>query len=595
MSFNKIVVSGVVAVSLFGASLASAQTYYSTTSYGTSSGSCVNLTQNLSYGSRGSQVSALQTFLVAQNYPGGGSWMISGFYGSATMAAVRNFQQAHGLAATGAVDSSTRAAISNCGNGYVYNQNQYQYQTYPSSFAQGYGGTQYSYQIPPYTNYNNNNYNNCGTYPYYYSCTNYGSTPTLTSLSVTSASAGTQVIAYGSGFDTTSNTVYVGGMTIPGVPSNGTSIAFAVPANANGTISVSVSNSRGTSNSLTLYVSGNSNGYPYPCNNNSQYQYQYQSGYNYNYNGYCPPVNTGTPTISYLSPNSGAVGTSVTVYGSGFSSSGNTVRFGNGIISNLTSSDGRTVTFTVPSYLTGYGYQPVGLGTYQVSVSNNTGVVSNAVPFTITSVGSSGTPTIGSVSGPNMLTTGTTGTWSVTVQNPSSTYLTVSVNWGDTGNGYANQAAPQTTYASGSTTFTFTHAYFTSGNYTVTFTVSNSSGQSAISSATVSVSGSSNNGSVVLNSISPTSGRVGTQIMLTGSGFTGDNTVHFGVGGTMHLTSQSNTYLYYTVPSYLSPCDVTPQGGVCAQYLQQVTPGTYQVYVTNQNGTSQSLNFTVTQ
>ena len=114
-----------------------------------------------------------------------------------------------------------------------------------------------------------------------------------------------------------------------------------------------------------------------------------------------------------------------------------------------------------------------------------------------------------------------------------------------------------------------------------------------MTSATVAVSGSSNYGNVVLSSISPTSGHIGTQIMLTGSGFTGDNTVHFGSGGTMHLTSASNTYLYYTVPSYLSPCDVTPQGGVCAQYLQQVTPGTYQVYVTNQNGTSQTFSFQV--
>lgn len=585
MSFNKLVVSGVVAVSLFGASIASAQTYYTTgTSY---AGSCISIAYDLSYGSRGSQVSALQSFLVTQNYPGGGSWMVTGNYGSATVAAVRNFQQVHGLPMTGAVDSSTRAAISRVGCGgsnynipglggtnYVYNQG-YSYNNYNQY--------PYSYNVPPYTNYNNSYNNNCGTYPYYYSCNNYGSAPTLTSLSVTSAAIGAQVTVYGTGFDAFNNTVYVGGTTIPNLPSNGgTSFTFTVPQNANGIVSVSVGTSRGTSNSLTLTVLGNV--YPYPCNNNTYYGYGYNN---------CVPGNMGTPFISYLSPTSGGVGTSVTVFGSGFSTTGNTLHFGNGIVGNLPSFDGLSVSFTVPSSLSGYGYQPIGLGTYNVSVTNSAGVTSNTVPFNITSLGTTGAPSITNVSGPTSLNMGTTGTWSVTIQNPGNSYVSVSANWGDTNSAYVNQASAQSTSVSGATTLTFTHVYYTPGSYTVAFTITNSSGQSAMTSATVSISGSSNNGNVLLSSISPTSGHIGTQIMLTGSGFTGDNTVHFGVGGTQHLTSQSNTYLYFTVPSYLSPCDVTAIGGVCAQYLQQVTPGNYQVYVTNQNGTSQTLSFQV--
>lgn len=585
MSFNKIVVSGVIAVSLFGASIASAQTYYTTgTSY---SGGCVSISYDLSFGSRGSQVSALQSFLVTQNYPGGGSWMVTGYYGSATVAAVRNFQQTHGLAMTGAVDSSTRAAISRVGCGgsnyslpglggsnYVYNQG-YSYNNYNQY--------PYSYNVPPYTNYNNSYNNNCGTYPYYYSCSTYGSAPTLTSLSVNSVAVGAQVIVYGTGLDASNNTVYIGGTTVPNVQSNGgTSLSFIVPQNANGTVSVSVGTPRGTSNSLTLNVLGNS--YQTPCSNNTYYGYGYNN---------CFPGNTGTPVISYLSPSSGGVGTSVTVFGSGFSSTGNTLHFGNGIVSNLSSYDGLSVSFTVPNTLSGYGYQPIGLGTYNVSVTSSTGVTSNTMPFTITSLGATGSPSINNVSGPTSLGTGITGTWSITIQNPGSTYVSVSANWGDTGNGYVNQAAPQTTSVSGATTFTFTHAYYTPGSYTITFNLGSGSGQTAVSSATVYVSGSSTSGNVVLSSVSPTSGHIGTQITLTGSDFTGDNTVHFGSGGTMHLTSASNTYLYYTVPSYLSPCDVTALGGVCAQYLQQVTPGSYQIYVTNQNGTSQALSFLV--
>ena len=68
MSFHKIVASGIVAVSLFGASIASAQVYYppTTYTYGTTyptptyqapySAGCVNLVSDLSYGSQGAQV-----------------------------------------------------------------------------------------------------------------------------------------------------------------------------------------------------------------------------------------------------------------------------------------------------------------------------------------------------------------------------------------------------------------------------------------------------------------------------------------------------------------------------------------------------------
>jgi PKD repeat protein len=62
------------------------------------------------------------------------------------------------------------------------------------------------------------------------------------------------------------------------------------------------------------------------------------------------------------------------------------------------------------------------------------------------------------------------------------------VNWGDSGYGYVNAAAPQTTYQQGQSTQTFTHAYTYAGTYTVTFTVSGQNGQSNTSSATVTVS-----------------------------------------------------------------------------------------------------------
>jgi peptidoglycan hydrolase-like protein with peptidoglycan-binding domain len=80
---QKLIVSLVAAATLLSTGVASAQTYYS--------GSCgTTYTRDLTVGSRGSDVTSLQSFLVAQNYPGGGSWMITGYYGQATAAAVRN-------------------------------------------------------------------------------------------------------------------------------------------------------------------------------------------------------------------------------------------------------------------------------------------------------------------------------------------------------------------------------------------------------------------------------------------------------------------------------------------------------------------------
>ncbi len=110
--------------------------------------------------------------------------------------------------------------------------------------------------------------------------------------------------------------------------------------------------------------------------------------------------NVQAPTISYLSPNSGAVGTSVTIYGTGFNSScniysvcptkpassANTINFGNAVIPFVYANNGTSITFTVPSSNTcGLGQMCTQVipGTYQVSVNNSNGV-SNSVNFTVT-------------------------------------------------------------------------------------------------------------------------------------------------------------------------------------------------------------------
>ena len=103
-----------------------------------------------------------------------------------------------------------------------------------------------------------------------------------------------------------------------------------------------------------------------------------------------------TTTISSLSPTSGRTGTYVTINGSGFLSTGNSIQFsdyGTYISSNYVNSG--TVTFTVPSSLsncnttgtacTNMMLPPVSGGSYNVRVVNSNGT-SNSVPFTVSNL-----------------------------------------------------------------------------------------------------------------------------------------------------------------------------------------------------------------
>ncbi len=560
---NKIIPSALFIVALFGASVASAQT-------------CISLTSDLSTGSRGSQVTNLQNFLVSQNYPGGGSWMVTGYYGQATAAAVRNFQQAQGLAMTGSVDSATRAAINAASCGYL------------GASSSAYNPFSYNFNAYPYTSV----YPAYSTYP--------TGTLSITSMSQNTGVPGNTVTLYGIGFDPINNIVYFGSQAVSGVSSNGTSLTFVVPATysygQNQSVELYVSNSRGTSNKMTFTLYPYGTYYPYnqynqyPC---STYSYGGSYGCGCSFGGYGCGATNGIPVASYLSPNSGTVGTWVTVFGSGFSTTGNSVHFGNGIIGNLNSPDGRSVSFVIPAQLTGFGSQAIVAGTYDVSVSNSAGLSSNALPFTITSISSGVAPSITSVNGPTTLQSGVQGTWTLVVNNPGGSYLTASVNWGDAYVYGASAVAPQTIYSQGQTTLTFTHTYYANGTYSPTFTVSNASAQQNSASASVVVSGSGTYNPVTISYLSPSTGARGTQLIITGSGFNNDNTVRFGMGGTQHVPSVNGTTIYYTIPWYVSPCDLAAPGTLCTQSIQQVMPGPIQVSVSNASGTSNTLTFQV--
>ncbi len=568
---KKLIVSFALAASLVSTGIVAAQAYYP------SNMGCISVQTGLGIGARGSGVSTLQTFLVAQNYPGGGAWMITGYFGAATAAALRNFQQTQGLPQSSNVDTATASAISRATcNGTAALPSleyPYSYPTIPTSYPSSY------------------------SYPSYLS---YGNAPTITSLSQNTGTTGNVVTVYGIGFDQYNNTVNFGGTSLVGIPSqDGISLTFTVPSSlylyslAGSSVQINVANSRGTSNTVNFTVWGN----PYPCQNGvfgygncggcNSYQYQYSYGYNTN-SCYAQPVSS-TPVITYLSTNSGVVGTSVTVYGSGFSTSGNSINFGAGVIANVPSNDGRAVSFTIPSYLTGFGSQPITLSTYQVSVTNAQGIVSNAVPFAVTSLGSFGQPVISSVAGPTSLATGQQGVWTINVNTGTNGYLTFSANWGDQ-NGYS--ATPTSQQYGIQQQNTLMHTYYTPGTYTIVFTVWNSAGQQNSYTTTVVVGGNGVYGtSSSISYLSPSVGSVGQQITIYGSGFASTNTVNFGGGVLQNVYSSNGSVIIFTVPSSIAPsCAV---GAVCPQYVISVTPGTYNVSVMNQNGTSNTVPFTV--
>mgnify|MGYP000620836691 CR=1 FL=1 len=97
---------------------------------------------------------------------------------------------------------------------------------------------------------------------------------------------------------------------------------------------------------------------------------------------------------------------------------------------------------------------------------------------------------------------------------------------------------------------------------------------------------------VTLYSITPNAGQVGSTVTLSGAGFNLDNTIYFGGSPIAHIGNAYANTISFTVPSYIGPnC---PPGMMCTMIAREITPGSYQVYVVNSNGTSNVVNFQVT-
>jgi hypothetical protein len=214
----------------------------------------------------------------------------------------------------------------------------------------------------------------------------YANQPSINFLQPNAGAVGTSVTITGNGFTPTGNRIVFGNSGSENNPAyslssfnNGTSITFIVPytnyvACLNsvpacmiaqqliqpGTYPVSVINANGTSNQVLFTVTSST------------------------------ATHLG---IQYLQPNSGVVGSTITIVGNGFTNGGNTINFGNGTYQNF-SSNGNSIYFTIPSYTVPacsyssnpcpFAQLPVNPGTYNISVTNSYGT-SNTATFTVTS------------------------------------------------------------------------------------------------------------------------------------------------------------------------------------------------------------------
>jgi IPT/TIG domain len=301
--------------------------------------------------------------------------------------------------------------------------------------------------------------------------------PSISSLSPNSGPIGTSVTIAGSNFGSTqgSSTVKFGNTTATTITSwNATQIVVVVPTGtSSGNVSVVVRVSNSNSNGVTFTVL--------------------------------------VPTITSLTPNSGAVGASVTVAGSNFGSSQgtSTIKFNN-VAATVTNWSATSIVATVPSTTT---------GNVLINVS---GVNSNTSSFTVLP-----TPTVTSIT-PNSAAGGAAVTIAGTNFGSSQGSSTVK---------FANNVNATVTSWSASSIGVTVPAGAVSGNVTV-----NVAGLSPSKPFTVLAT-------PTITSLSSTSGAVSASVTINGTNFgTTQGSVKFG-STTASVTSWNTTAIVTAVPS----------------------------------------------
>jgi hypothetical protein len=395
--------------------------------------------------------------------------------------------------------------------------------------------------------------------------TNFGITPTVTSFTPTSGPAGTQVVITGVNF-TGATGVAFGGTNAASFTVNSNTQITATVAQGTTTGPVTVTNASGTGSSSTNFTI------------------------------------TFGPTITSFTPTSGTAGTTVTIIGTNFTGA-TAVKF------NITNA----ASFTVNSATQITAVVAAGTTTGQITVTTPSGSATTTTNFGITPTVTSFSPTSGPAGTQVVITgqnfTGATGvafggTPAASFIINSNTQITATVAPGTTNGPVTVTNASGTGTSSGNFTITlpptissFTPTSGVAGT-SVTINGTNFTGATAVkfnitnaASFTVNAAGTqitavvaagtttgpisvtTPSGTATSNtnfgitptvtSFTPTSGPVGTQVVITGTNFTGATGVAFGGTPAASFTVNSNTQITATVGAGTTsgPVTVTNAGG----------------------------------
>ena len=263
-----------------------------------------------------------------------------------------------------------------------------------------------------------------------------------------------------------------------------------------------------------------------------------------------------TPQISNFSPTSGGTGLSVVITGSGLLGT-NSIKF-NGVSAGFTVNSATQVTATVPS----------SASTGKINLTTPSGSVTTTTDYTVVSA-----PTLTSFSP----TRGATGS-SVTIYGSNFVSPTVTVNG----------VAASVTVVSSSQLSVIVPATATSGAITVT-----TSAGSVTSSSQFTIT-------PAITSFTPSSGLIGSSVVITGSGFGTVTNVTFN-GRSSTYTVDSPTQITATVPTGTTtgPISVTTSAGSTSSTTNftvtvPITPPTISSFspTSGQVGTSVTINGT---
>jgi len=203
---------------------------------------------------------------------------------------------------------------------------------------------------------------------------------------------------------------------------------------------------------------------------------------------------TTNPAITSISPTSGPTGTVITITGSGFTATGNTVHFGAGGKLNVKSSNGTSMSYTIPSSVSGCNLwtgsssctQVETLatpGAYAIYVTNAKGT-SNSKTFTVTVVNTA--PNAPTVTVPSGQIVNVAGSYTFRASDSDGDTVRYGIDWDN--NGTTDEWLPASGYVASNTVKSTNHTWTSSGTKTFTARTQDSEGAySAWVTETVSI------------------------------------------------------------------------------------------------------------